>query len=506
MSHARARPTVGRARRWPVAIGVPLAAFTLRRMDRASRFNEAKYGLFVHWGAYAVAGVEASWPVMLRPEIQRRFSEAARRLGLAEMDFSVHDISYADYRALPERFDPVEFDALAWARLARAAGQRYLIFTVKHHDGFCMFDSRHTDYKVTNTPFGRDVVAELAAACAVEGIGLGLYYSCPDLDHPGYRDQSQPPAESFLGQPERPEWATYLDYMEAQVTELLTNYGEIFAIWWDVGHHPAFDAPRFHRLVRGMQPDCLMNDRIGGLLPGPGLDGDLLADFQTPEQAIPRSIPRRSAATPHPDLAMLFAVLEQDSWSELLDLAIASIPDATGPGVIDPSLPDAADFLPWEACMTFGGKWAYAPDLPRVKSGAELVRDLVEIASRGGNLLMNVGPTPLGTIPAEMEQSLREAGAWLKRCGRAIYGTTYGPVQGIDGLRTTADGRLVYVHVLDWPADGVVHLPLAAPVSDAVVLATDQPLAFVPGDGMVTFVVPDADRDPVVTTIALRTR
>src|SRR5205823_5529560 len=176
------------------------------------------------------------------PELQARFVAALRRLGVSEMRMPERTISYEEYVELPRRFDPVGFDARAWARLAREAGQRYLVLTTKHHDGFCMFDSRHTDYKVTNAPFGRDVVAELGQACADEGVAFGVYYSCPDIHHPGYRDTARPLPSNFGGEPSRPEWPGYLDYMEDQLTELLTNYrstcGDLFVVWWDLGQNP----------------------------------------------------------------------------------------------------------------------------------------------------------------------------------------------------------------------------------------------------------------------------
>ncbi len=224
--------------------------------ERSSRsaFDDAKFGLFVHWGAYAVGGIEASWPVMLGPELQRRFIEALHRLGAGEVEMPVKPITLEQYEAFPERFTAERFDAAEWVDLARSAGQRYLVLTTKHHDGFSLFDTETTDYKSTSTPFGRDVVAEVAGACRDGGIGFGTYFSAPDFHDDGYRDRSRPLPENFLGEPERPEWAGFLDRMERQVRELCTEYGELFSWWWDIGFGPHWDVERFQGLVRELQP------------------------------------------------------------------------------------------------------------------------------------------------------------------------------------------------------------------------------------------------------------
>ncbi len=235
------------------------------REEALRRWMDAKFGMFIHWGPYSLAGVEASWPIM-RPN--------PKRWG---------PITEKEYRRLPERFNPVKFDPAAWVRLAREAGQRYMVFTTKHHDGFCMFDSSYTSYKITNTPYGKDIVAQLAEACRGARMPLGFYYSPPDMNHPGFRDTSLPAAVNWQGEPERPEWFLYLDYMEAQLRELLTRYGPVFVVWFDgLGDQEKYDGLRFIGLIRDLSPATLVNNRIG--LPG---------DFETPEQFLPRRIPTR---------------------------------------------------------------------------------------------------------------------------------------------------------------------------------------------------------------------
>jgi alpha-L-fucosidase len=466
--------------------------------NQVGAFADAKFGLFVHWGAYSVGAVEASWPVMLGPELARRFVEALHRFGMAELEMPPDPISLEEYEALPERFDPVRFDAAEWVDLMRAAGQRYVVLTTKHHDGFAMFDTSTTDYKITAGPFGRDVTGELAAACDAGGVRFGTYFSAPDFHDPGYRDLARPLPECFLGQPERPEWAGFLDRMETQVRELCTRYGELSSWWWDLGFGPQWPIERFHGLVRELQPGALMNDRLGGL--EPGVPEELAADFLTPEQSIPRAIPRRSAGPPV-DPTMLFAVIQRDDWEAVVD-QMAPVLQAHFDAPTDPSLPDPGDFQPWEACMTFGGQWAWNPELARCKTGEQLIVDLVEIASRGGNLLMNVGPRPDGTIQPEFQDALRTVGRWLDRHGEGIYGTTYGPVQGLDGIRTTADDRRVYVHLLDG-IDGPVRLPLAAKVTGGRVLGSGAEITVADDGPDLVVDLGRAPSHPVVTTVAL---
>src|SRR5437763_2435918 len=172
------------------------AVVTTDEDQRTARYREAKFGMFIHWGPYSLASVEASWPIM-RP---------SKEFPISEME----------YRALPARFNPVHFDPYAWVALAKAAGQQYMVFTTKHHDGFCMFDTSYTDYKITNTPYGKDIVAQLSAASKERGMPLGFYYSPPDMHHPAFRDTSKPAAENWNGEPTRLEWPLYLDYMQLQ--------------------------------------------------------------------------------------------------------------------------------------------------------------------------------------------------------------------------------------------------------------------------------------------------
>jgi alpha-L-fucosidase len=390
--------------------------------DRLTWFREAKFGMFIHWGPYSVAGVEASWPI-LRPN---------------------GEITEAEYRALPARFNPTLFDPYAWIALAKSAGQRYMVFTTKHHDGFCMFDSLYTSYKITRTPYGKDIVKMLADACHSDNMPLGFYYSPPDMNHPGFRDTSKLSATNYRGEPERPEWPLYLDYMGLQLDELLTRYGSVAEMWFDsvdMKVQAEYDGQRFLDQVRRLQKDTVVNNRLG-----------VPADFITPEQFIPKAIPVKGIRMDSPD------------HSEADKMAVA---------VLRPE-----DFQPWETCMTINDTWAYRPQDHNFKSTDALIRALIEVISRGGNFLLDVGPRPDGRIQPEFVERLQAMGEWTKRNAAAIYGSTYGPVQGQAACRTTSRAGNVYVFVMDAAATELVVGSLDRPIHQVNLVATGKPLTF----------------------------
>ena len=419
--------------------------------ERTAWYREAKFGMFIHWGPYSLASVEASWPIMTpKPGPQA--------------------ISEPDYRALPQRFDPEKFDAAAFVRLAKAAGQRYMVFTTKHHDGFSMFDSQYTDYKITKTPYKKDIVAMLAEAAKKEGMPLGFYYSPPDMNHPGFRDTSKPASKNWNGEPSRPEWPLYLDYMELQLTELLTRYGDVALVWFDgLNNQQKYNGRRFHELIHKLQPAALINNRIG--LPG---------DYDTPEQFSPKGIPTRKG----PRLG----------GTDLNDHTAAT------------GVPAAEDFRLWETCMTINDTWAYNKNDLKFKSSQMLIRTLVDVASKGGNFLLNVGPTPEGTIQPEFEERLMAIGNWLKVNGEAIYGTTYGPLQGLAFGRTTQKGNTVYLHVFDWPKGAIELDGMPSRVASVAMLAGGKPLHFTQKGAHLSIDVPAEAPDPDATVIAMKTK
>jgi alpha-L-fucosidase len=416
--------------------------------SRTAWYRQAKFGMFIHWGPYSLASVEASWPIM-RPSNEFPISEQ-------------------QYRALPKEFNPVHFNPDTWVELAHSTGQRYMVFTTKHHDGFCMFDSAYTTYKITETPYKRDIVAELADACHRHNMPIGFYYSPPDMNHPGFRDTSKPASENWNGEPARESFPLYLDYMELQLRELLTGYGDVALIWFDgLYNQRKFDGHRMLRAILEQQPHTLINNRIG--IPG---------DFETPEQFLPAGIPVKG---------------------KTLDFNHRESGSKQG------YVPTPQEFRLWETCMTINHTWAYNKNDRAFKSATELIRTLVEVASRGGNFLLNVGPGPDGQIQSEFVERLGTIGRWMDRNGESIYGTTYGPIQGLSSVRTTAKGTDMFVHIFDWSSAplelSVANLPR---FRSANVVATGEPVGIQQEERRLVLKLPMQPPDPAVTVIRLR--
>jgi len=351
-------------------------------------------------------------------------------------------ISEADYVALARSFDPRGFDPKAWVALAKRAGMRYVVITAKHHDGFCMFDAEGTDYKITRSPYGRDVLTMLAEACAAASMPLGFYYSPPDMHHPGYRDTRRPATENWWGEADRPQWRSYLDFMEGHLRQLLTGYGDVAIVWFDgLFDQDRYDPARFHRLVRELSPRTLTNDRLG-----PG-------DYTTPEQFTPAGIPvRRSGPAPQltrEAFTRFLELLTGVHTPEELESILAYARSRTYPTALHPS---PEELQPWETCMTMNSAWGYVPTDTSWKSPDTLIRTLIETASRSGNFLLNVGPRGDGTFPPEAIERLEKVGAWMDAYGESIWGTTHGPIQGDPLVRSTAKGNTVYLHRMDGAA------------------------------------------------------
>jgi alpha-L-fucosidase len=400
---------------------------------RAS-FQEARFGLFVHWGVYSVLG-EGEWVMQ------------QKRMTVREYE-----------RDLPPYFNPVRFDPAAWVSMVKAAGMRYITITSKHHDGFAMFDSKLGDWDVVDrTPYGKDVLKLLADECHRQGIKLFFYHSQLDWHHPDYFPRGR--TGLFAGRPETGDWNRYLDYMDGQLRELLTGYGEVGGIWFD-GWWDKPDAEwrlqKTYELIHSLQPAALVGSNHHRK-PFPGED---------------------------------FQMFEKD------------LPGANTAGFNDKS---EVGTLPLEMCETMNNSWGYNKTDERYKSTRDLVHLLVKAAGYDANLLLNVGPRPDGAIQPEFVSRLQEMGRWLARNGEAIYGTRGGPIPPRPWGVTTQKGNRVFVHVLDWP-DAVLVLPKTATtvktVRKASYLADAVAVPFsVQPDGVTLRLRPE--RDPLDTVIVL---
>ena len=378
-------------------------------------FCDARFGMFIHWGLYAVPA-KGEWYASIGRVPPERYEEYLRT------------------------FDPVDYDPRAWARLARQAGMKYAVLTAKHHEGFCLFDSAYTDYKATNTPAGRDLVREYVDAFRAEGLRVGLYYSLVDWhhpDYPAYNDPFHPMRGTDVRREERCDFSRYLDYMHAQVRELCTNYGKLDLLWFDFSYdgHCGQDwrAGELVEMVRTLQPGILLNSRLeasGGSL-GSRLSGaptPWAGDCATPEQILPPAPLCRPDGTP----------------------------------------------VCWEACQTMNNSFGYTAADRCFKTARTCIRQLVECVSKGGNYLLNVGPDARGNIPPQSRRILCEIGEWMRLNADSIYGCGASaiPVAAF-GCRATARGKNLYLHVMEQPVGPLALTGLSpAAIRSARVLAT----------------------------------
>ena len=360
------------------------------RTRRTKWFLESRFGMFIHWGLYAIPA---------RGEWVR----------------SRERIPVEAYQPFFDEFNPRDFDARAWAKMAKAAGMKYAVLTAKHHDGFCLFDSALTDYKSTNTPFGRDIVKEYTEAFRAEGLKVGLYYSLLDWHHPDYphygdRHHPMRDNEAFKGMEHH--FDRYLDYLHGQVRELLTNYGKIDIMWFDFSY-PGMEcetwrATELVTMARELQPDLIIDNRLEGSGEKSGTimtqhPSVYAGDFACPEQMIP---PR---------------------------------------GLTD----DLGNSIPWEACITLNDMWGYDAHDHHYKSDRMVIRNLVECVSKNGNLLVNVGPDAKGRFPKEAVRVLEGVADWMKDNSESIYGCGCAEFGKPEWGRYTQKGNKLYAHVYE---------------------------------------------------------
>lgn len=389
--------------------------------QRMKWWREAKFGMFIHWGLYAIPAGE--WKGRKVP-------------GIGEWIMHKAQIPVSEYEPLQKQFNPVRFDAREWVGIAKRAGMKYIVITSKHHDGFCLFDSKLTEYDIMGTPFQRDVLKELAEECRKQGIRLCFYHSIMDWHHP---------------QAKGADFPKYVEHMKGQLQELLTNYGPIGVLWFDgewIGEWNREQGRELEKYIRGLQPDLIVNNRVGKRQRGDG-------DFGTPEQEIP----------------------------------------ATGmPG------------MDWETCMTMNDTWGFKTDDHNWKSTDDILHKLIDIVSKGGNFLLNVGPTAEGVIPEPSVERLAAVGRWLETNGQSVYGTSASPFPRLAWGRATQKPGKLYLHVFQWPGDGKLVVPGFENKINAAYLLADSQRAALPvsrENGRIVVAVPERPIDPIDTVVVL---
>ncbi len=431
---------------------VHLAALPETKAERDVRmawWREARFGMFIHWGLYAVPAGEY---------------KGQRSKEIGEWIMSWANIPRADYEHFTEQFNPVKFDAATWVATAKNAGMKYIVITSKHHDGFAIYDSKVSDYDIVDrTPYKKDPVAALAAETKKAGLKFAFYYSIMDWHHPSQyvnepgKDRTAGNGKNQILPDQKP---VYIAYMKAQLKELVDKYDP--AVLWFDGEWTDWwteeDGQDLYAYVRGLKPSIIINNRVGKGRKGmEGLnrdDREYAGDFGTPEQQIP----------------------------------------ANGiPGV------------DWESCMTLNDTWGFKSYDENWKSTETLVRNLIDIASKGGNYLLNVGPTPQGEIPAASVERLAGMGKWMAVNGESIYGTSASPFSAqLPFGRATKKGNRLYVQVFDWPANGTLTLPSwGGTPTKAWLVATKSDVPVKTSADGVTLTLPATAPDQIATVIAI---
>lgn len=357
---------------------------------RMEWFREARFGMFIHWGLYSIPA-RGEWV---------RSSE---------------QMPEEEYLPFFEEFNPVDYDPSKWAKAAKAAGMKYAILTAKHHDGFCLFDSKLTDYKSTNTKAGRDLVREYLDAFRAEGLKVGLYYSLLDWHHPDYPhygDAHHPMRNCEAEKDVERDFNRYLDYMHGQIKELCTEYGKLDIMWFDFSYDElrgeAWRATELVKMIRTYQPDVILDNRLE--VSGDGFGSiatddptAFSGDYVSPEQIIPPN------------------GLRSESGRDLY----------------------------WEACITMNDNWGYCAKDKNFKPSSMIIRKLVECVSKNGNMLLNVGPDAKGNIPEESLQILDEIGKWMKKNSASVYGCSCPDLPKPENGRITRKGNRIYYHVME---------------------------------------------------------
>lgn len=394
-------------------------------------FQDSKFGLFIHWGVYSVPG-DGEW-VMNNQRIDK-----------------------VTYQKLPAFFNPIDYDPKAWVAMAKGAGMKYIVITSKHHDGFAMFDSKISDWDIADrTPYKKDVLKMLADECKKEGIKLFFYHSHLDWYQENYYPRGG--TGSTSGRPDKGDWYKYLDYMDGQLTELLTNYGEIGGIWFDglwdkKGADWRLD--KTYSLIHSLQPACLIGNNHH-LVPFEG------EDFQMFEKDLPGS--KTTGFNPEQEIGK----------------------------------------LPLETCETMNNSWGFNLQDKSYKSSKDLIQYLVKAAGHNSNFLLNVGPMPNGKIQPEFINTLGEMGKWMEKNGETIYGTRGGPVPAKTWGVTTYKGNKVFVHILSLEDNNLLLPDFGKKIKNITLYSTGAKLKFKQDSFGITISVPQETIDEIDTILVI---
>ncbi len=399
-----------------------------RATERAlERWREQRYGLFIHWGPVSLTGNEIGW------------SRGGTTPGMIPIE---------EYDALYQRFNPVLFDADEWVQTARDAGMKYLVITAKHADGFCLWPSQFTDYNISHTPFRRDVLKELAAACKRQGVQFSVYYCLTDWWHPDY-PLGSPGGRSKKPNPDMPR---YVEYVKNQVRELILDYGPLGELWFDIGDGAVWTPEDRHfgeeifDYVKSLQPSLLVNDRC-------------------------------KAAHGSGDFSTLGTEGQIGGFNRV---------------------------RPWETAMVINGHWAWDRwGIEHCMTREEIVHWLLRVAGNDGNFLLNVGPRGDGRIEPLQVQRLKEAGDWLRVYGQGVYGTRGGPYKAGRWGASTCKGDRIYLYVIEWPGEGSLRLPVLPAKLLGYRAVTPGKAKVRQGDEALLISCPPEERDAVATVLEL---
>jgi len=435
-----------------------IQAQTISKDERMQWWREAKFGMFIHWGVYA--------------QYAGTYNGHEQAKGGAEWIMNRSKIPYTEYKAIAKQFNPVKFNADEWVKYAKQAGMKYIVITAKHHDGFAMFKTEASKWNIVDaTPYGKDILKELAAACKKNGIKLGFYYSqAQDWINPGGAASRKLMSEGWANPDsslidnftknhnghwdplqETKSFDEYINEVAVpQVKELLTNYGDVSVLWWDTPVNMTDDAAQKLNDLLKLQPKIITNDR----LKKPNYPGDT----RTPEQKIP-------------------GVKELDDND-------------------------------WETCMTMNGTWGFRASDNNWKSSTVLIQNLCDIASKGGNYLLNVGPKSDGTFPIQSIDRLKEMGQWMDKNGEAIYKTKASPIGNFDWGRCTSQitkkGLTLYLLVFNWPSNGELSIPyINNEIQNVSLLETGEKCATVKIENKIKITVPTNAPNEKVSVIKI---